>query len=76
MLFKKYCTICNIWYSEEKCPECEKNLNRNTMTKTVGKVKEEQKVKFKKKKKKIKKNVEENDALFDEKLKQLINKYR
>ena len=67
MGFKKYCTICGDWYTEDVCPKC-------------GGVKPEKpvrKTRKKNKQPKPRKPLSEpgNDKEYDEKLKQLIDKY-
>ncbi len=69
MIFKKFCTIHALEYNGEKCPECEKSLSGNVSLK-----KKDTKVKSKslKKKKEVR---QENEDVYNSKLKELVEKY-
>lgn len=73
MTFRKYCTICNDWYTGETCPTCEERLKTPVVKKPEQKIEEKQKPKNFKKSNNIQKP--EDKKTLDEKIKQLIAKY-
>lgn len=78
MVFKKFCTLHALEFVGETCPECEKILNNKSeiKTKTLSRSKQkEKKIQKTKKTKKKKFNKVENDEIFNNKLKELIEKY-